>query len=114
MDVLWQVNKKNFIKMEYICIVSFKSKRGSYYEVGKIISQNEYNTFLSMSERNNFTRKNSNIYNIGNAPNIYGDTSYNYSQTDSYTSNTSSDNSDSFSGFGGGGDFSGGGASGDW
>ena len=103
-------NKKNFIKMEYICTISFTSKRGSYYQVGKIISQNEYNTFLSMSERNNFTRKTSDSYNIGNAPNIYGDTSYYYSSTD----NTSSDNSDSFSGFGGGGDFSGGGASGDW
>lgn len=84
MDVLWQVNKKNFIKMEYICVVSFKSKRGSYYHVGKIISQHEYNTFLSMSERNNFTRKTSDSYNIGNAPNIYGDTSYYYSQTDSF------------------------------
>ncbi len=37
-----------------------------------------------MSERNNFTRKNSDSYNIGNAPNIYGDTSYYYSQTDSF------------------------------
>ena len=114
MDVLWQVNKKNFIKMEYICVVSFKSKRGSYYQVGKIISQNEYNTFLSMSERNNFTRKTSDSYNIGNTYNIYDSPSYYYGSTDSYTSNTSSDNSDSFSGFGGGGDFSGGGASGDW
>ena len=33
MDVLWQVNKKNFIKMEYICIISFTSKRGSYYDL---------------------------------------------------------------------------------
>ena len=87
---------------------------GECQQVGKIISQNEYNTFLSMSERNNFTRKNSDSYNIGNAPNIYGDTSYYYGSTDSYTSDTSSDNSDSFNGFGGGGDFSGGGASGDW
>ena len=75
---------------------------------------------ISCSEPHEFqpweyvSRKTSNSYNIGNAPNIYGDTSYNYSQTDSYTSDTSSDNYDSFNGFGGGGDFSGGGASGDW
>ena len=87
---------------------------GECQQVGKIISQHEYNAFLSMSERNNFTRKTSNSYNIGNAPNIYGDTSYYYGSTDNYTSGTSSDNSDSFNGFGGGGDFSGGGASGDW
>ena len=99
--------------MEYICVVSFKSKRGSYYQVGKIISQHEYNDFLSASERNNFTIKNSNSYNIGNTPSIYDDTSYYYGSTNSYTSDTSSDNSDSFSGFGGGGDFAGGGASGD-
>ena len=114
MDVLWQVNKKNFIKMEYICIVSFKSKRGSYYQVGKIISQHEYNDFLIASERNNFTRKNSDSYNIGNTHNIYDSPSYYYGSTDNYTSGTSSDNYDSFNGFGGGGDFSGGGASGDW
>ena len=99
--------------MEYICTISFTSNRGSYYPVGKIISQHEYNVFLSMSERNNFTRKTSNSYNIGNTHNIYDSPSYYYGSTDNYTSGTSSDNSDSFSGFGGG-DFSGGGASGDW
>ena len=67
-----------------------------------------------MSERNNFTRKTSDSYNIGNTHNIYDSPSYYYGSTDSYTSDTSSDNSDSFNGFGGGGDFSGGGASGDW
>ena len=106
MDVLWQVNKKNFIKMEYICNVSFKSNRGSYYQVGKVISQNEYDT-LSMSERNNFTRKTIYSYNIGSTHNIY-DSTY------SHTIDSPPSNSDSFSGFGGGGDFSGGGASGDW
>ena len=25
-------NNKNFIKMEYICTISFTSKRGSYYD----------------------------------------------------------------------------------
>ena len=114
MDVLWQVNKKNFIKMKYICTISFTSKRGSYYQVGKIISQHEYNAFLSMSERNNFTRKTIYSYDIGRTHNIYDSPSYYYGSTDNYKRGTSSDNSDSFSGFGGGGDFSGGGASGDW
>ena len=113
MDVLWQVNKKNFIKMEYICTVSFKSERGSYYQVGKIISQNEYDT-LSMSERNNFTRKTIYSYNIGSTHNIYDSPSYYYDSTYSHTIDSPPSNSDSFSGFGGGGDFSGGGASGDW
>ena len=100
--------------MEYICTISFTSKRGSYYHVGKIISQHEYNAFLSMSERNNFTRKTSDSYNIGNTHNIYDSPSYYYGSTYSHTIDSPPSNYDSFSGFGGGGDFSGGGASGDW
>ena len=52
---------------------------------------------------------------LGNAPNIYGDISYYYSKTDSFILLIPPQIILTlFSGFGVGGDFSGGGASGDW
>ncbi|UTG62434.1 hypothetical protein J2O09_05620 [Elizabethkingia anophelis] len=100
----------------YECMISHTNCFGKYIPSGKIITYSAYN-LLSTNEKSFYRIKPTNSYNSSssNATSISDDLSIlNTGYWTLYEDSNYNDNSSDFDGFGNGGDFGGGGASGEW